>query len=322
MNHRVIPTRPSLEQYRKQAKDLLDGVAKQTPDALGRVETCHPRLQGLTASSLVASKMKLADAQLVIAREHGFESWPKFSSHLSALQGAQPDAFDERLRTGDAELTLEISGRRNARALVMFALAGNVSRYHPGIRAIAAALNRASVCTVLADLLSEEEDVEDAINETLRYDIPLLGGRAMAVIDRFANDSAFQSLRMGLFGSGTGAAAGVAAASKRSAAVRALVCSAGRPDLAGSALAWLNVPTLFVFGGDDTVGYGFMRTTFRVLPPHVPKHLEVIDGAAARFDAAEHVQRAAALACSWFAEHLGSEPAAEASPVNAEEGRA
>jgi len=311
VNHRVIPTRPSLEQYRKQAKDLHDGIARQNPDALGRLSTHHPRLHGLAVPTLAASKIKLADAQLVIAREHGFESWPRFSAHLSAMQGAQPDAFDERLRIGDAELTLEISGRRDARALVMFALAGNVSRHHSGIRDVAAALNRTSFCTVLADLLTEEEDVEDTINETLRYDIPLLGGRAMAVIDRFANDSAFQSLRMGVFGSGTGAAAGVAAASKRSAAVRAVVCSAGRPDLAGSALAWLNVPTLFVFGGDDTVGYGFMRTLFGVLPPHVPKRLEVMDGAAGRFDAAEHVERAAALACAWFAEHLGSESAVE-----------
>jgi putative phosphoribosyl transferase len=311
VNHRVIPTRPSLEQYRKQAKDLLDGVTKQTPDALDRVSTHHPRLKGQALPILAASEIRLCDAQLVIAREHGFESWPKFSAHLRAMQGVQPDAFVERLRIGDAELTLEISGRHGARALVMFALAGNVSRYHSGIREVAAVFNRASFCTVLADLLTEDEDVEDSINETMRYDIPLLAGRAMAVIDRFANDSAFQSLRMGVFGSGTGAAGGVAAASKRSAAVRAVVCSAGRPDLAGSALAWLNAPTLFVSGGDDTVGYGFMRTIFGVLPPHVPKQLEVIDGAAARFDAAEHVERAAALALAWFSEYLGRDSADE-----------
>ncbi|HXC59735.1 MAG TPA: hypothetical protein VN645_10495 [Steroidobacteraceae bacterium] len=311
MNHRVIPTRPSLEQYRKQAKDLLDGINRQSPDALGRVGTHHPRLQGLAIPSLAASRIKLADAQLVIAREHGFESWPKFSAHLRTTLASPPDAFDERLRIGDAELTLEISGRRDARALVIFALAGNVSRYHPGIRDVAAAFNCASFCTVLADLLTEEEDVEDTINETLRYDIPLLGGRAMAVIDRFANDSAFRSLRTGMFGSSTGAAAAVAAASERSTVVRAVVCSAGRPDLAGPALAWLNVPTLFVFGGDDTVGYGFMRTILGVLPPQVPKRLEVIDGAAGRFDAAEHVQRAATLASAWFTEHLGSESAVE-----------
>lgn len=311
MNHRVIPTRPSLEQYRKQAKDLLDGINKQIPDALGRVGANHPRLQGQVVSTLLTAKIKLADAQLVIAREHGFESWPKFSAHLSALQGAPPDAFDERLRIGNAELTLEISGRREARALVVFALAGNVSRYHPGIRDIAAAFNRSSFCTVLADLLTEDEDVEDAIHETLRYDIPLIAGRAMAIVDRFINDSAFQLLPMGIFGAGTGAAAGVAAASKRSAAVRAVVCSAGRPDLAGSALAWLNAPTLFVFGGDDAVGYGFMRTILGVLPPHVPKRLEVIDGAAGRFDVEQHVQRAAALASAWFTEHLGGESAAE-----------
>jgi hypothetical protein len=311
VNHRVIPARPSLEQYRKQAKDLLDGVNRQIPEALGRVGASHPRLLGQLVSTLLAAKIKLADAQLVIAREHGFESWPKFSAHLSALQGAPPDAFDECLRIGNAELTLEISGRRDARALVLFALAGNVGRYHPGIRDIAAAFNRSSFCTVLTDLLAQDEDVEDAINETLRYDIPLIAGRMMAIVDRFTNDSSFQSLPIGIFGAGTGAAAGVAAASKRSTSVRTLVCSAGRPDLAGPALAWLNAPTLFVFGGDDTVGYGFMRSILDVLPPHVPKRLEVIDGAAGRFDVAQHVERAARLATAWFTEHLAGKSAAE-----------
>lgn len=314
MDHRAIPARPSLEQYRNQAKDLLDGIARKVPDALARVVARHPRLHGVAESDLPELGVKLADAQLVIAREHGFESWPKFSAHLRGMLGTPADTIERLLPLGNGELVLEISGRRNARGLVILLLAGNVSRYHPGIREIAAAFSRASFCTVLADLLTEEEDIQDSIQESLRYDVPLLTSRALAIVDHLAGDASLSSLPMGVFGSGMGAAAGVAAAAKRSGAIRAVVCSAGRPDLAGSSLAWVDTPALFLFGGDDTVGYGFMRTLLQVLPPQVPKRLEVIDGAADRFDESTHVARAASLATAWFTEHLVSGVAGEKQP--------
>ena len=56
MNIKALPARPNLEQYRKQAKD----VVKRTGS-------------------------KLAGAQFTLAREHGFESWPKFAKHVEAL---------------------------------------------------------------------------------------------------------------------------------------------------------------------------------------------------------------------------------------------
>lgn len=302
--YRAIPARPHLDQYRKQAKDLLDGISKQVPDALTRMGHHHPRLQGLAPPELQKALVKLADAQLVIAREHGFDSWPKFSSHLRTLQEGPPDAWQERIRAGDVELALEVGGRRNARALVLFVLAGNVGRYHAGIREIAAALNRASFCTVLADLLTEDEEVEDAIHEQLRYEIPLLSIRMSAIVDRYAGDAAFNSLPIGLFCSGTGGAVGAVTATQRSSAIRAFVCSAGRPDLGGSALAWLAAPSLFIFGGEDTVGHGFMRTLLNVLPKQLPHRLEVIDGASDRFDAGPHATQAAALAQAWFEKYL------------------
>src|SRR5262249_53777184 len=33
-----------------------------------------------------SAAFQLADAQLVIAREHGFESWPKFAKHIETLR--------------------------------------------------------------------------------------------------------------------------------------------------------------------------------------------------------------------------------------------
>jgi ankyrin repeat protein len=74
-----LPDRPNLEQYKKQAKDLLRDHAEAAAEALARIARHHPRLDH-------TAPFQLADAQLVIAREHGFESWPKFAKHIETLR--------------------------------------------------------------------------------------------------------------------------------------------------------------------------------------------------------------------------------------------
>jgi predicted enzyme related to lactoylglutathione lyase len=56
-----LPARPSIEQLRKRAKERLAVMRETDPSA------------------------KLADAQFVLAREHGFDSWPKLVDHLSTV---------------------------------------------------------------------------------------------------------------------------------------------------------------------------------------------------------------------------------------------
>ncbi len=85
MFDRELPARPNLEQYKKQAKDLTRHCALGHPDALARAQKHHPRLHNLAESDPAVRQMSLADAQLVIAREHGFESWPKFAKHIEMI---------------------------------------------------------------------------------------------------------------------------------------------------------------------------------------------------------------------------------------------
>jgi ankyrin repeat protein len=84
MAARDLPVRPSLEQYKKRAKELLKKLRSADPDAVERAREYHPRLSKLPPSGLAAAKIALADAQFVIAREHGFESWTKFAKHIGA----------------------------------------------------------------------------------------------------------------------------------------------------------------------------------------------------------------------------------------------
>ena len=85
MPDRDLPARPNFEQYKKQAKDLARNCRLGVPDALRRIGRHHPRLHKLPESHIQRARFTLTDAQLVIAREHGFESWPKFAKHIETL---------------------------------------------------------------------------------------------------------------------------------------------------------------------------------------------------------------------------------------------
>jgi hypothetical protein len=87
MDSKELPARPSLEQYKKRAKDLLKSAESGDREALQltlqRIKRDHPQFGRLV--ELQDAKLTLADAQLVIAREYGFESWPNFAQHIEGL---------------------------------------------------------------------------------------------------------------------------------------------------------------------------------------------------------------------------------------------
>jgi ankyrin repeat protein len=85
MNAKELPARPSLDQYKKQAKDLLKACKARDPEALQRIKKYHLRFDKLSDSEIGRVKTTLADAQLAIAREHGFESWLKFAKRIEDL---------------------------------------------------------------------------------------------------------------------------------------------------------------------------------------------------------------------------------------------
>jgi hypothetical protein len=80
-----LPARPSLEQYKKQAKDFLKLGESGDPEVLRRVEKYHPNSARLLDSETLTANFALTDAHLVIAREYGFDSWPKFAKHIERL---------------------------------------------------------------------------------------------------------------------------------------------------------------------------------------------------------------------------------------------
>ena len=83
MATRSIPAHPSLEFDRKQARALLDAVRRAEPDAIARFHAHHPRFRSVSARIVDAA---LHDAQLVVAREYGFASWPRWKHFVETRQ--------------------------------------------------------------------------------------------------------------------------------------------------------------------------------------------------------------------------------------------
>lgn len=83
-----LPARARLDQLKRQAKELHASWRAGEPEARERVLTRHPR--GATAP------VRLADAQLVLAREYGFATWLALRQRVEAIDLADPiTAFTE-----------------------------------------------------------------------------------------------------------------------------------------------------------------------------------------------------------------------------------
>jgi ankyrin repeat protein len=85
MPARELPARPNLDQYKKQAKELIKAAKASDARAFALMREHHPRLKHASDDELRRRKFALADAQLIVARWHGFESWPKFAKHIETI---------------------------------------------------------------------------------------------------------------------------------------------------------------------------------------------------------------------------------------------
>ena len=86
---RSLPPVPNLEQQKKQARELLEAARAQDPAALARFRAHHPRVAESPDSAAPAPWLSLHDAQLVLAREYGFASWPKLKARIEETLAAR-----------------------------------------------------------------------------------------------------------------------------------------------------------------------------------------------------------------------------------------
>ncbi len=86
MPPRGLPGNANLEQLKKGAKSFQRAVRAGDGGAAAVVREFHPRLPDAQAGSPELERFTRADAQLVIARQFAFASWPKLKAHLELVE--------------------------------------------------------------------------------------------------------------------------------------------------------------------------------------------------------------------------------------------
>ncbi|HTV19533.1 MAG TPA: ankyrin repeat domain-containing protein [Polyangiaceae bacterium] len=138
---RALPAQPQLEPYEQQAEELLRLLRSSADAAWQRLKAQHPRAGQLATGSEVS----FADAQVVIAREHGFESWSAFARLVEELARASgpehrfESAVDAvvsgdlarlaSLLEGDPELVRARSSRLHGATLLHYVAANGVEDF-------------------------------------------------------------------------------------------------------------------------------------------------------------------------------------------------
>lgn len=203
---------------------------------------------------------------------------------------------------GPIVLSADLTVADRALGLVIFVHGSGSSRFSTRNRYVAGTLNTGGFSTLLADLLTPEEETVDTRTAALRFDIPMLAERTVQMIDWAGSYGEVSRLPVGLFGASTGAAAAIIAAAQRPQRVRAVVSRGGRVDLAGPALESIRAPLLMIVGGSD---YPVMELHERVLKRIAsPYRYEVVPGATHLFEEAGALEAVAELASKWFERYL------------------
>jgi len=213
---------------------------------------------------------------------------------------------DNEVKVSAGEVTLEgnLEIPEGAEGIVLFSHGSGSSRFSPRNQFVARVLGQGGLATLLIDLLSREEEEVDRWSQQYRFDIDLLTDRLIAATDWLSESPATRSLRIGYFGSSTGAAAALWAAAQRPEVVQAVVSRGGRPDLATTALPQVKAATLLIVGGDDLIVIDLNQRALKQLVAE--KELEIVPGASHLFEEPGTLEQVARLACNWFQRHLTS----------------
>ena len=199
-----------------------------------------------------------------------------------------------------AGLEGELNVPATATGVGVFAHGSGSSRHSPRNRYVADVITEGSLGTLLIDLLTADEQAMDQQTGQLRFDIPFLASRLVAITQWLREQPQAASLKIGYFGASTGAGAALVAAAELPLFIHAVVSRGGRPDLAGDALHRVMAPTLAIVGGNDLEVLELNRQALARMS--CAKALHVIPGAGHLFQEPGALEQVAKLAQAWFTE--------------------
>ncbi len=213
-----------------------------------------------------------------------------------------------RIPVGRAHLDGELKIPTGSTGIVLFAHGSGSSRFSPRNQFVARVIRESGNATLLFDLLTHEEEVEDNVTSELRFDIELLAERLVAATRWLPSQPDLKQLGVGYFGSSTGGAAALVAAAKLGSSIDAVVSRGGRPDLAGSSLPRVQAPTLLIVGEYDDVVIRLNEEAFAKM--HCEKELKIVPRATHLFEEPGALEDVARMAADWFQHHLHSRSSA------------
>lgn len=83
---------PNLENLRKLSKQYVRWHREKHYPVAAQIREWLPRFAGLTDAQVLDTDFKLADAQELVARRHGFDSWPALKQSLPPVPASATDA--------------------------------------------------------------------------------------------------------------------------------------------------------------------------------------------------------------------------------------
>jgi pimeloyl-ACP methyl ester carboxylesterase len=203
-----------------------------------------------------------------------------------------------------AYLEGDLNVPEGANGLVLFAHGSGSSRHSPRNQFVAEIIRQSGNGTLLFDLLTRVEEMEDNVTGMLRFDIARLGERLVTATNWIRKQSETQHLPVGYFGSSTGGAAALVAAAELGKSIGAVVSRGGRPDLARDALSRVQSPTLLIVGEYDDTVLALNADAFARL--RCEKELKIVPRATHLFQEEGALEQVAELAAGWFHRHLRS----------------
>jgi len=189
-----------------------------------------------------------------------------------------------------------LSHAPDVRGLAVLLLANAHAADNAHETALARCLQQSGYATLVVSLVTHQEDARDP---DARFNVPQMARRLLGVADWIGHQPALAPLAMGLIASSTTSGAAIRAAWKAPGRFDAIVCRAGRPDLAGATpLRSLTTPIRMVVGSDDA-GAAIVTQAFELIGAE--RDWQVVTGGSELLiepDALEHFAR---LAVNWFA---------------------
>ena len=166
----TLPPQPSLEQLKKRAKTLLKAHQSGNHETVSRLRSMVPKLAAASDAEILAAKFSLLDAQLVIAREYGFDNWNQLALALLAETTKDKEfvqsAFGHNLSPAVVDHIVsnpDMINQLDGEERVMTALFSDIASFS----AISKCLSPAELVNFINEYLSEMCDIIESYGGTI-----------------------------------------------------------------------------------------------------------------------------------------------------------